>query len=512
MATTVPAGQVRRASALAIPFLGLLGAIQGSAPNISSTALVGASRGLDMVGATLALGSSMQTMAIAASVISTGLLADRLGRRRVLIAALVVGALGQIIVAAALAPWMFLAGQAVTGIGLGALYGAAFAYIRVMAKPGQMAGAVGLFTAVIGIATLVLTFVGGALSSLDWRAAYLVVPAVILLLVFLVPVILPAEPTVGAGKQDILGQVLLGVGIIAFLYGISQLGRSLTSPQTLGPLLLGIALWIAFYLLESRRKNAFFPVELFKHPLFIAAILAGFVYNFGMAVAFLQVTNLWQYVDGLKTLEVSFWQLPLTASGIVSALLFGRLMSKGMSNRTAFLIGGATTVVGYVFLALAHNSSSLLGFLPGLLITGAGVIICAIPFGNLVLKLAPPAYFGPVTSSRTTFGQLFYSVGFALATVAVNKLTEGGTVRRLEEAGVAPNQIGTALDAVTAYAAQSTAPETSLGKQALSTAIESYANSFSTVMLLAAALIAIATAVGVLLMRGDKETTEPAHA
>lgn len=510
MATTAPADRVRRSAALAIPFLGLLGAVQGSAPNISSTALVGASRGLDMVGATLALGSSMQTMAIAATVITTGLLADRLGRRRVLIAALVVGAIGQVVVAASLAPAMFLVGQAITGIGLGALYGAAFAYIRVMAKPGQLAGAVGLFTAVLGLATLVLTFAGGALSSLDWRAAYLVIPAIIVLLVFLVPVILPPEPKVGSGKQDVLGQVLLGVGIVAFLYGVSELGRSLTSPRTLGPILLGLALWIAFYLVERRRKNAFFPVDLFRHPLFIAAVLAGFVYNFGMAVAFLQVTNLWQYVDGLKTLEVSFWQLPLTAAGIVSALLFGRLMTKGMTNRTAFLIGGATTVVGYVLLALAHGSSSLLGFLPGLIITGAGVIICAIPFGNLILKLAPPEYFGPVTSSRTTFGQLFYSMGFALATVAVNKLTEGGTVRRLEEAGVQPNQIGTGLDAVTAYAAQSTAPDTSLGKQALSAAVESYGNSFSTVMLIAAVLLALATGVGVLLMRGSE--TEPTKA
>ena len=43
----------------------------------------------------------------------------------------------------------------------------------------------------------------------------------------------------------------------------------------------------------------------FKNPVFLAAIMAGFIYNFGNAVVFLQLTNLWQYVTGLKTLEVS---------------------------------------------------------------------------------------------------------------------------------------------------------------------------------------------------------------
>ena len=80
-------------------------------------------------------------------------------------------------------------------------------------------------------------------------------------------------------------------------------------------------------------------------PVFIAAILAGFVYNFGTAVSFLQVTNLWQYVNGLSTAKVAMWQLPLVAAGIVAALGVGKLMtSKGLTNRLVLLVGvGAQT-------------------------------------------------------------------------------------------------------------------------------------------------------------------------
>jgi len=92
---------VKEVSKFAVPLLGVLGAIQGAAPNISSTALVDASRGLDMRGSEVALAASVQTLAIAASVISTGILADKFGRRFVLMVALAVGAAGNVLIALA---------------------------------------------------------------------------------------------------------------------------------------------------------------------------------------------------------------------------------------------------------------------------------------------------------------------------------------------------------------------------------------------------------------------------
>ena len=93
-ASTIQAPSTPKLIALAVPFLGVMGAIQGSAPNINSTALVSLTRDLNMGGGEVALAASLQTIAIAASVITTGLLADRLGRRKVLLAALIVGAAG----------------------------------------------------------------------------------------------------------------------------------------------------------------------------------------------------------------------------------------------------------------------------------------------------------------------------------------------------------------------------------------------------------------------------------
>ena len=292
----------------------------------------------------------------------------------------------------------------------------------------------------------------------------------------------------------------MGLGLVSLLYGISHLASSLTDLQTWIPIVLGVALLAAFVISQAKVKNPFFPVSMFAKPVFIAAICAGFVYNFSNAVGFLQLTNLWQYIGGLKTSEVSMWQLPLLAAGILGALVFGRLMSRGLSSQMTILLGGIISAAGFVCAALARDSQDFVAWLPATILIGAGVIVASLPYGTLILSEAPKEFFGPVTSSRTTFGQLFYSVGIAVSTVFIDQLTRGGVVHRLLDAGVPADQAGTGLDAVNAYAAAGTRPSTSLGHEALADAHASYVTSFGTMMLIAAGLSVVVAFIGFVLI------------
>lgn len=489
----------------AIPLLGIMAAIQGSSPNINSTALVSLTRDLNMGGGQVALAASIQTIAIAASVITTGFLADRLGRRKVLLAALLVAAAGTAISGLAPVSAIYFLGQAITGVGLGAVYGASFAYIHAVAKPGKLAAALGVFGAVIGLGTLIFTFLGGLMVGVDWRFAFFVLTVASLISFLLVPLALPDQPKNKTENMDIVGQLILVIGIIGFLYGVSQLGKSLTSPLTLVPLVAGAVVLAIFFVFESKNEKAFYPVHLFKSPVFLAAVLIGFVYNYGTAVAFLQTTNLWQYVTGVPTKDIAFWQVPTIAAGIVGALIIGRRMSKGMSNRTATLIGTAIAVIGFVLLALVGGQKSFFAFLPGSLLAGAGLVVLSVPFGNLIIREAPPAQFGPVTSSRTTIGQFFYSIGFAIATVLVDRLTIGGVTQKLTDAGVQPDNIGTAVTSINQYVKSGNDPTTQTGKEALADAATSYGSAFSTVMLISAGLMLIAGLIAALLLRNYHE-------
>jgi hypothetical protein len=458
-----------------------------------------------MAGSTQALAASVQTLAIAATAITTGLLADRLGRRRVLMMALVVGAVGNLVVVISPASVVYMLGMVIAGVGLGAVYGAAFGYLDAVVPAGGMASAMGVFTAVIMTGTVVLTFVGGSLASAHWRLAFLLIPLTCLVCLLLTPVLLPEVQRIRGGRLDLRGQTFLMAGVVLFLYSVSQFARSLTSPRTLVPLVLGVILLGVFFAWESSYEGHFYPVHLFRSRVFLAALCAGFIYNFGTAVAFLQVTDLWQYINGLATSKVAVWQLPLMVAGIVSGLATGRLISRGLSMRTAILIGGGASALGFWSLAVAHGSSSLLGFLPGLILVGSGVIIAAVPFGNLILQEAPPRFLGPVSSSRATFGQFFYTIGFALSAVVIDRRTVGGVVQRLQHAGVPANQLSSGLDAVNVYASKGTAPTTSVGHAALKDAATSYGHAFSTVFFVAGGLMAAVGLLAFFLLAGTEK-------
>jgi hypothetical protein len=241
----------------------------------------------------------------------------------------------------------------------------------------------------------------------------------------------------------------------------------------------------------------------------LAALAAGFVYTFGTAVLFLQVTNLWQYVTGLKPAEVSIWQLPLLLSGVVAGVLTGRLVGKKITNRSAILGGAVILLIGTVLVALAHDSRSLLAFLPGLVLIGGGVVIASVPFGSLILREAPAKYLGPVTSSRSTVGQIFYTLGFALSMVAIDRLTDIGVISHLKADGVSPTSYGTGLDAVSVFVSTGQEPASTVGQQALQGAAASYGDAFSVTMIGAGAIAAVFGVVAFLLL-GKGRDAEPA--
>ena len=147
-ATISASGRTREAGAsrLLLPLLGVMAGLQTADPMISTVALVPASKALGFPAATEALAASISTLALAASVIPTGLIADRVGRRRVLLAALAVAAIGDLIAAVSPSAPAYLAGRAVAGIGLGAVFGASFALVA-RAAGQQLGSALGVFTA-----------------------------------------------------------------------------------------------------------------------------------------------------------------------------------------------------------------------------------------------------------------------------------------------------------------------------------------------------------------------------
>jgi MFS family permease len=485
----------------AVCLLGVMAGVQVADPTIASTVLADSSASLGMTGGLQALAASVSTLVLAGTVVSTGILADRLGRRRILVAALACSIVGDLIAAGSFGPGTFLIGRALAGVGLGAVFAASFAYIRAIVPRGQLARANGIFAAVSAAALIVLAFLGGLVASLNWRLAYVVVPVAALVCLVATVVVLPMLPPVHSGPTPILGQVLLGAGVVSLLFGVSQAGRGLTRPGTWMPLVAGVVLLLAWYADQRRSAAPFFPADLLTNRVFVAAVAVGFVYNLGQAVVVLQTANLWQYLDSFTTAEVSAGQWPLLIALTVFSFLAGRWINTSMGVRTATVLGGCSLTAGFVWMAVAGRDGGYLAFVPGLVLVGVGIGLVQVIYATLILGLAPAEHLGPVTSAKTTIGQVAYSIGTSVSVIIVNTLTTGGVVRRLTEAGAPPTAIGEGLDAIRVYTTEHTAPSTPVGEQALAAAASSYASAFRITMVVFAALLAGLTMGAVRLLR-----------
>jgi len=114
---------------LAVPYLGILASLQLIDPGVANTALVKAGQSLAMQGPTLALAASISTLAQAATVLLMGFLGDRLERRQVLTAALLLAIAGDGLALAAPHADLFLLGRALAGIAVGGVLVLSFAAV-----------------------------------------------------------------------------------------------------------------------------------------------------------------------------------------------------------------------------------------------------------------------------------------------------------------------------------------------------------------------------------------------
>jgi len=495
-ATTTKSGGVT----LALVFLGLLAGIQSADPGISSTALISAGKDLAFGGLD-GLAASVSTLALAATVISTGMLADRLGRKKVILVAMLLAIVGDGIVALAQSPWMFIIGRAIAGIALGAVYGAAFAYIQYFGakSKGGIAGALGVFGASTGLFTLLVIFSGSSLVGVGWRVAFLLVPALCVLTIILGLFILPKDEK-GLKKGalwDVSGQLLLGFAIIATLFGISHASDSLVSPLTIAPFVLGLILFVLFFFRErSHSDDRFFPIALLKQPLFLAAIGVGFLVNFSSGLGFISFNNLFQYQLDLKGLALSLSQLPYIIVGIPVALIIGRILAKQLITRqmSAF-IGGFVLAAGALTFAFTALSvpTSVWEYLPALILLGIGTAVPTVAYGSMILQEADAQHYGVVSSSRTTIGQFWYSLGLAVSAVVIDSIARSHVLDKLGPSAE------TALNAWSATGAKPT------DASVLPAAAEGFVQGFAVAMIaLAIAAALVGTLVLILGNRADK--------
>ena len=486
---------------LAVPFLGVLASLQLIDPSVANTVLVKAAQAFEMQGASLALAASISALAQAATVLLMGFLGDRLERRQVLMAALLMLIAGDGIAMAAPDAGLFLLGRALAGIAVGAVLVLSFAAVGFVSRPDQLGKALGVWHLLTILGFIAASLIGGLLANSSWRLALGLVPLIALLCLPLLPVLLPEMPANPKLRADWPGLVSIAGAMVLFLTGVSHAAKGFTSPQFLVPTLSGVVLFGVHLLIERSRQEPIFPVALYRRGCFAAAIVSGIASNFAWAVVQLQTSNFWQLVQHFSTSQVALAQLPLLVCFAVGAVPAGRLM--GSSRRTTQLMAGGIVilVLGLLWFAAIRADSSYSSLVMPMVLVGSGLAFLAVPQSALFVQEAPPGSLGPVTAFRTTTGQFGFTLGFAASGAMVNGFGSANLheqVLKLGSTTVWSSELEAKVRAALGSGRLSHAK--GLPAQAIQLMSDTYASGLAGTMLVTAVLVGLLGAISLLLL------------
>jgi len=484
-----------------IPYLGILASLQLIDPSVANIALVKASDALQMHGAVLALGASVSTLAQAASVLAMGFLGDRLGRRRVLAASLLLALFGNLLSMLSSEAGLFLLGRALTGIALGSVLTSTFASVRFVTPDAGLNAALGIWNLLIVVGFISGSLIGGGMATISWRLAFLLVPIICSVSLLLMPALLPPIHGNRLLKPDLPGLTSIAIAMVLFLYGVNHAALGLRSTSFWLPALGGLLLFALHIGIELRSRRPVFPPRLYLRGFFAAAVINGIGWNVAQAVVQLQTSNFWQLVQGFSTHAVALGQLPFLISFGLAGIYAGRWMRPGRRTLVLMTVGSLALVLGLALFAIVRVQTPYWQLLPALVLAGSGLAFVAVPQSALFVQEAPENCFGSVLAFRTTSGQLGFALGLATSGTMIRGFGFNDLQRRMQAAGLDLEHLPHLDEQVRLFVRNSPISlEGPALKPMLQQLREAYTDGLATTMLVVAGMTALLLAISLLLL------------
>ncbi|MFF0545717.1 MFS transporter [Nocardia thailandica] len=360
------------------------------------------------------------TVTFASALITAGAAADRLGRRRVFQAGLIVFAVSSAACATAPSLGFLVAARVAQGVGASMLTPVALAIVvAAMPDPRERARAIGVWGAMFGLSMAAGPVTGGAVIALfGWRAVFWVnVPAVVVAIV-LVRALVPESRGQRSRQMDLPGQVLLVTvlwTVTALLLEGPRLGW--TAPPVIAGYPALVVLTIAFARVELRSPQPLIDPRLFLVPRFAGAIAGAVAVFVAFSTTLLLTTLLRQRAQGWTPLAAGAATLPMALGAMVCAPVSGYLVGRVGARLPLLLAGGCLVLGGALLLGSSGADTSLLA--AAYLAVGIGVGFANAPITDTAVAGLRPERAGVAGGTASTARQLGTAVGVALAAALV---------------------------------------------------------------------------------------------
>jgi EmrB/QacA subfamily drug resistance transporter len=451
---------------------------------------------------------SSYMVTFAACLLVAGGLADRFGRKKMLLVGLAVFFLASLGCGLAPSVPVLNLARAIKGVGAAMLLTSALAVIANTFHEGpERARAWAVWGMCMGLATTVAPLVGGAITEwLGWRWIFLMNLPICAALAWCAQRSIRDSRNPEAGPIDAAGSALFGIALAVGIWALIATGANgWGSWLTAGRFAACAVLLLAFIRVERTREHPMIDLALFRQPRFVAAVLAMFGYA---ACAQVMMTFLPLYLQnafGLSAIAAGTGMLPFAIAMIVGPYI-GAALSRRLSSTALLTIGLLLIGAGNLLTALVAGDARYWLVGVGMIVTGCGAGVLNGDTQKAIMACVPPNRTGMASgiSTTTRFTAIVTSVGVLGAVLAARTQMALQTNLAADPANAGRVDAGFMSHVLAGDIAQATAQLPLATREILSNAARaSFASGFASALCVAG-ILAVLMGAGVWLLAGRR--------
>ncbi|GGQ76330.1 MFS transporter [Couchioplanes azureus] len=356
------------------------------------------------------------SIAMAGLLMAAGSAADRYGRKRALLAGLLLFGAGSAVATLADAPGQVIAARAAMGVGAALLTPCTLAVLVRVFDAEERRRAIGIWAAVSSLGIACGPVIGGLLlDHFWWGSIFLLNVPIAAIALIAVAVLVPESKDPVGDRPDVLGGVLSAVVMVALVASVIAAGDDgWASGAVWTGLLVCLTALVAFVFWQRRAAHPMLDLGLFADRRFTGAAAGGLLGAFGMAGALFLITQHLQFVLGFSPLTAGFAIAPLAVSTMISSTLLSARAGRRLGAGAAMAVGMAGAAAGLTVVALAGRDAGYPATVAGLVLIGLGVGLAMPVAAHALLGAIPPERAGTGSGLVQSLQEVGASLGVAV--------------------------------------------------------------------------------------------------
>jgi EmrB/QacA subfamily drug resistance transporter len=370
--------------------------------------------------------------------LSLGALGDRIGRKWVFMAGLVVFGSGSALAAWSGTPDRLTLARAVMGVGAAALMPCTLSILtNVFTGEQDRARAIGIWSGTSGIGVALGPILGGVLLAHFWWGSVFLVNVPVALIGLLAAIwLVPNSKNPASTRPDPVGAGLSMLGLGLLLWGIIEApGRGWSSPLIVGALLAAFLLIAGFVVWERRIDHPMLPLRFFSSRRYSAAISALALVLFALLGMFFLMTQYLQFVLGYSPLEAGVRIAPV-ALALLAIAPFSVVMARRFGTKFVVALGMVLIAVGLGLLSRTTVAGTYTDCIGPLVVLGIGVALALAPSTESVMGSLPRQEAGVGSATNDTAMQVGGALGVGVLGTALTLRYQHLLVPVVARAGV----------------------------------------------------------------------------